>query len=457
MKLSISLIVKNEEEILERCLRSLKGADEIVVCDTGSEDKTIEMAKEYTDKVFTDYKWNDSFAEARNHCLNKCTGDWIVTIDADEFLEDGGIEKAREAIKKAGEHKTINCSVISENKGEVHYQPRIYKNCKEVFWKVRIHNYLRVSEDFSADIKFYYGYSKAHKNDPNRALRILKRVVAENPKTIREKFYLAREYSYRQDWIKALYWCKEYEKVQWWGPEMAENYLLMAKCLWFLQRGDEARDVCLQAIKVNADFKEALRFMAEMSGPKNREYWLFFAEMAENKDVLFSRDKTEVKSEYYDKIFSDPKLNLDRYIDIYKYVGQKARGKVLDVCCGTARLQEYIKDYHGFDFSKEAIKKANNKNVWLGSAYEKKNFGDYDTYVLIEALEHLDDIRVLKNIPSGKNIIFSVPNFDDPAHIRIYTEKIIRVRFTELLDIKDFTKFNFVGNNYILLVEAIKK
>ena len=55
------MIVKNEAEVLARCLDSVKGADELIIVDTGSEDNTIEIAKRYTDKVYDDFTWCDSF------------------------------------------------------------------------------------------------------------------------------------------------------------------------------------------------------------------------------------------------------------------------------------------------------------------------------------------------------------------------------------------------------------
>jgi len=86
MKISACLIVKNEEKNIERCLASVKKvADEIVVVDTGSKDRTIDLAKQFTDKIFR-FKWNNDFAEARNYALSHSTGDWIISIDADEIF-----------------------------------------------------------------------------------------------------------------------------------------------------------------------------------------------------------------------------------------------------------------------------------------------------------------------------------------------------------------------------------
>ena len=289
MKISASMIVKNEEACLEKCLESIKGLDEIVILDTGSTDKTCEIARKYTNKVYeNEYKWNDDFAEARNLSKSKCTGDWMLTIDADEWLEKGGVEKIREAVSSNNKN-SVDFRVVSSDGKTTHYQPRLYRNTKDIFWKGAIHNYLNIVEGNRKDIKITYGYSPTHKDDPNRALRILQKIVNEKPDSVREVFYLAREYSYRSDWTTALYWLKTYVTRWTWAPELAEAYLLMAKCLWNLQQGDKARDACLQAIKINADFEEAIRFMAEVSGPKNRARWLQFAETATNEDVLFAR------------------------------------------------------------------------------------------------------------------------------------------------------------------------
>jgi len=85
-KLSACLIVKNEAHCLARCLESLVGlVDEIIVVDTGSTDATQEIARQYTQQIFT-YPWRDHFAEARNIALQQATGDWILIIDADEVL-----------------------------------------------------------------------------------------------------------------------------------------------------------------------------------------------------------------------------------------------------------------------------------------------------------------------------------------------------------------------------------
>ena len=86
-KISACLIVKNEEEMLEPCLKSLQGVvDEIIVVDTGSTDGTIDIIKKY-DCNLQHFEWINDFAAARNYAKSFATGDFMLVIDADERAE----------------------------------------------------------------------------------------------------------------------------------------------------------------------------------------------------------------------------------------------------------------------------------------------------------------------------------------------------------------------------------
>lgn len=92
MKLSIGMIVKNEEKYLEQCLTALKPIlenvdSELIIADTGSTDNTVEIAKRFTDNVFH-FEWINDFAAARNSTLDKAKGEWYMFIDADEIIKD---------------------------------------------------------------------------------------------------------------------------------------------------------------------------------------------------------------------------------------------------------------------------------------------------------------------------------------------------------------------------------
>ena len=93
MTLSVCLIIKNEAEVLERCLTCVKKfADEIVVVDTGSDDNSVEIAKKFTDKVHF-FKWCDDFSAARNFAFDKASSDLLMWLDADDVIDDDNCHK----------------------------------------------------------------------------------------------------------------------------------------------------------------------------------------------------------------------------------------------------------------------------------------------------------------------------------------------------------------------------
>ena len=290
MKLSACLIVKNEADHIEEVLSSLAGVDEIVVCDTGSKDNTIELARKFTENVFTDYQWADDFAEARNFAKSKCTGDWVISIDADEVLEEGGVEKIREIIEK-GEDSQLHFSAVmtAKTSGETHFLPRIYRNNSLVSWHGASHETLRPIQSNITDVVITYGYSSAHDLDPDRMMRILEKQVKSKECTPRDVYYYAREFYYRKDYEKAATLFEEYVEISTWLPEKADALLYIARCYFQLQKGDAARAVCAEVILLNPDFKEALLFMAELHFEPWRHKWERLAGVATNEEVLFVR------------------------------------------------------------------------------------------------------------------------------------------------------------------------
>lgn len=86
--ISVAMITKNEEHNLDRALGSIKPyVDEIIVVDTGSTDKSVEIARKYTDKIYF-YEWHDDFSAARNYSLQFPTCEWVLIYDADEEVRE---------------------------------------------------------------------------------------------------------------------------------------------------------------------------------------------------------------------------------------------------------------------------------------------------------------------------------------------------------------------------------
>ena len=96
--LSLCIIAKDEEATLGRCLNSATGVvDEMVVLDTGSGDRTLEIAREFG-AIVGEFAWNDDFAAARNAALEYVTGDWVLILDADETLVPEIVPQLKKAI-----------------------------------------------------------------------------------------------------------------------------------------------------------------------------------------------------------------------------------------------------------------------------------------------------------------------------------------------------------------------
>ncbi len=294
-RISAVLIVKNESEVLARCLDSVKGADEIIICDTGSTDGTVELAKQYTDKVFTDYVWEDHFAKARNHALAKATGDWILSIDADEYLTCP-FDVVRDATSKA--FMAVNVKMSAECGGAgVFWFPRLFRRSPQVWWEGAVHNHLSVMGEDVGAVTMTFGYSPAHSQDRFRSLRILEKEVADNPDCVRERFYLGREYFYRGMYDKALPQLGRYVQQSRFLAEKAEAFLTMARAYWELRMPDDARDALAQALIIDPNWSEACLFMATLAGDgtgntrwqRNADQWKRMAETATNDNVLFLR------------------------------------------------------------------------------------------------------------------------------------------------------------------------
>jgi len=139
--LSLCMIVKNEEKHLARCLSSVKEvANEIVIVDTGSSDNTIEMAKSFKAKIFH-FDWVEDFSAARNFAMSKCSGDWILYLDADEELNPNCIE---ELIKykshfPAGVYCTVKSLGTSSANGSVMRYPRLFANVPGLQFEGKVH------------------------------------------------------------------------------------------------------------------------------------------------------------------------------------------------------------------------------------------------------------------------------------------------------------------------------
>ncbi|WP_438348861.1 tetratricopeptide repeat-containing glycosyltransferase family 2 protein [Paenibacillus sp. FA6] len=196
MKISLVMIVKNEESTLRRCLESVSNlVDEIVVVDTGSTDQTKVIASEFRAKVF-DYEWKNDFAAARNFALEKSTSEWSLVLDADEYVSNDCANAIRTFIHNIpaiGKIKIVNEFMNKDELSyELNYISRLFPtSCR---YSGKIHEQVESSLlRHKVDIEVQHdGYLHQLKTDRN--IPILKEVIEENPQSPYYHYQIAKEY-----------------------------------------------------------------------------------------------------------------------------------------------------------------------------------------------------------------------------------------------------------------------
>ena len=151
--ISVCMIVKNEEKVLARCLDSLAGLwEELIIVDTGSSDKTKEIASQYTDKVY-DFVWTGSFSDARNFSFSKASCDYIYSADADEELDEENRTKFLQLKNALSDNQEIEIvqmyygnqlSQDSIYNFDKEYRPKLYKRLRKFVWHEPIHEAVRL-------------------------------------------------------------------------------------------------------------------------------------------------------------------------------------------------------------------------------------------------------------------------------------------------------------------------
>ncbi len=198
ISISLCMIVKNEEDTLARCLITVKDiVDEIIIIDTGSTDKTKEIAWLFTDKIY-DFKWINDFSAARNFSFSKATKDYVFWLDADDAILEPDrmkLKKLKETLDPKIDVVMMNYNYSFDSEGNVllsHFRERLLKRSKNFQWNDPIHEYISFGGNvLNTDITITH--KKTHSNNW-RNLTILESMMAEGKEfSPRNMFYYARE------------------------------------------------------------------------------------------------------------------------------------------------------------------------------------------------------------------------------------------------------------------------
>lgn len=322
--ISLCMIVKNEEKILERCLRTISDLmDEIIIVDTGSTDRTKEIAGKYTDKVY-DFAWVDDFSKARNFAFSKATKEYIYSADADEVIDEENREQFRvlkemllpeiEVVQMYYCNQLTCGSVYNYDK---EYRPKLFKRLREFVWIDPIHETVRTMPVvFDSDIEIQ------HMQEENHADRDLK--------TFRKEYDRNGELS---DRLRGLYARELYMAGGMDDLIQAEKYF---------------EDICDDAEKSEEEIKEAACVVAKAARMKvdNDKFYKYAMK------VVASGACSEICVElgcYY----RDKKDNKEAAVWFYNAAFETE--SLLDIhCSGDKALEGLAKCYHSLGLKAEA-------------------------------------------------------------------------------------------------------
>lgn len=250
--ISLAMIVKNEEDVLKNCLESVKEVcDEIIIVDTGSTDKTKEIAKQFTENIY-DFQWIDDFSAARNYAFSLATKDYILWLDADDVVPKEELQK----FKKLKENLQSNVDAVSMNyitaidsngNPTFYYRRnRLVKRNKGFKWIGPVHEYLAVSGNIlETDISIVHkkDNKKINQQSIGRNLKIYENRIKKGEQfSPRDLFYYANELRDNKQFKKAIIYYQEFlDGKKGWFEDNIRACIYMADC--FSRLGEKEKEL----------------------------------------------------------------------------------------------------------------------------------------------------------------------------------------------------------------------
>ena len=342
--ISLCMIVKNEEKVLSRCLESVKDVvDEMIIVDTGSSDKTKEIAYRYTQKVY-DFQWENDFSLARNYSFSKATKEYQMWLDADDMITAENKEK----ILKLKEILDSNIDIVTF-KYHTHFDKdgnptltstrgRLFKREKNYHWNDPIHEYI----ELSGNIYYANDIFVTHKKEASYTDRNLKiyesQIKSKKELSPRSLYYFARELTDHKRYIEAIFYFEQFlnTNLGWIEDNIAACYNL-AICYKALGNSEKAFHSLLKSFEYDApraeitceigyyfinknDYQKALKWFllsSRLEKPNTlgfllNDYWDFIPNI--ELSVCYYKLGDVEKANFYNEIASQYKPNSDAVI-----------------------------------------------------------------------------------------------------------------------------------------------
>ncbi len=282
--ISLCMIVKNEERHIARCLDSVAGlVDEIIIVDTGSTDRTVEIASNYTSKIFS-YQWKDDFSDARNNSFSKASMDYCMWMDADDILETVERDKflqLKQSLSAEVDIVMMKYHTLFDEEGRpsfTYFRERWIRNSAQYRWVGAVHEVIPPNgKVIYSDIAI--SHKKIGAGNPNRNLRIYQKMIADG-KTLepRHQYYYGRELYYHKQYEEAVSVLEQFLCTkEGWIENKIEACSVCAAC--YLQLGQEQRalDTLLRSMSFDVPRAELCceigKYFLEHGNIQNAIYW----------------------------------------------------------------------------------------------------------------------------------------------------------------------------------------
>lgn len=235
--ISLCMIVKNEEDVIGRCLESVKNiVDEIIVVDTGSTDRTKKIVNTFTDKVYN-FKWIDDFSAARNYSYSMAKMDYILWLDADDIIleeDNRNLIKLKENLSKKVDIVMMKYNVGFDDTGNVtlsYFRERLSKRTNNNKWIEPIHEYLEIGGNI-INSNICITHKKVHATIKGRNLSIYEKLISKGKElSIRGLNYYARELYYNGKYDMAIeYFNKFLNTEKGWIEDNISACFNLSKC-----------------------------------------------------------------------------------------------------------------------------------------------------------------------------------------------------------------------------------
>lgn len=311
--LSVCMIVRDEEKVIDRCLKSIYNiADEIIVVDTGSLDNTKEIVLNYTDDLY-EFEWIDDFSKARNYAASKATSEWILVLDADEYVDREDFKRFKKGLQLNPPKMKINAIEIASFTGHeaettaLNKHSRLYKNNGDIKFIRPIHEILTAtkgSTDYGiVDLKiFHTGYMRNAMEEKGKSDRNLSILLEQKDKKGIDYFYIANEYNTLGEVDKAI---KNYQIAYRNRESIDVNYL--TKLLIFLIDALYRKERYIEAKRIIEDAEQAYPHLADYKYYKGLIY-------------LKGKDEDRAKRVFEYMINNTDKLKADHSVEQKEYL-----------------------------------------------------------------------------------------------------------------------------------------